>query len=71
MRADAGYQPTDKGMEDLLPKFGREVCDHLRRVTIEMYEANGSGRYVVFKPWLKDEDKEATPAEFVTAMNKR
>ena len=58
-------------MEDVREKYGDEVCHELRRVTINLLEVNGSGRYPVYGPWVIDSDREATPAELMETMEKR
>jgi hypothetical protein len=60
-----------KGMEDVRKKYGDEVCHELRRVTIDLVEVNGSGRYPVPLPWLMDSGREATPAELMKTMEER
>eukprot|EP00951_Prasinocladus_malaysianus_P023533 scaffold200592_cov51-Prasinocladus_malaysianus.AAC.3 len=69
---NAGYILTDSGMEDdLLPNYGREVCNHIQRVAKELDDYNPSGRYKEYIPWLVKEDKPAEPADIIAAMDKR
>mmetsp|Transcript_13439 Transcript_13439/g.38159 ORF Transcript_13439/g.38159 Transcript_13439/m.38159 type:complete len:92 (-) Transcript_13439:99-374(-) len=71
MPPDHGIIPTDNGMEDLIEQHGREVAESLRKVVLELHEFNPSGRYVVYKPWLRKQDKAASPADVMRQMSMR
>jgi len=64
------YFHTFNGMEDVREKYGDEVCHELRRVTIDLVEVNGSGRYPTLVPWIKSSDRKATAAEVIKAMER-